>query len=221
VLAFGALAAIAVLSFIIALAARGSSPATVATPAAAAAQAGPPAVDAAPAAPDAAAADAPAAVPVDAREPTFLPGADPPALLEIRTRPDGARVKIGDQVHTAPTQFELPAGHYTIDAELDGWMPERRAIDLARGDRVVQEIVFTTELSHATRPPRTGKLSARTTPPCEVYLGTRRLTETPFADLELPPGTYTLLFKHPRHATVIKKVTITAGKTTRLQLTLP
>jgi hypothetical protein len=130
-------------------------------------------------------------------------------------------VKIGDQAHVAPTQFALPAGHYAIDAELDGWMPERRAIDLAGGDHVVQEIVFTTELSRSARQAQIGKLSVRTTPPCEIFVGTRKLAETPVTDLELPPGTYTLLLKHPQHATVIKNVTITAGKATKLQVTLP
>lgn len=85
---------------------------------------------------------------------------------------------------------------------------------------MVQDIPFTTELARP-RPAQAGKLSVRTTPPCDVFLGTRRLTRTPLTDMELPPGTYTLLFKHPQHATVIKNVTIAAGKTTRLQLTLP
>jgi hypothetical protein len=60
----------------------------------------------------------------------------------------------------------------------------------------------------------------RTTPPCEVFLGKRRLTETPFTDMEFEPATYTLTFKHPKHAPVTKRVTITAGKTTRLLFAL-
>ena len=215
----GGLVAIAVLSFIIALTARGKAPATVAVDDAAIATT----------APRDAQADAPPpiavpdAAPIDARAPTIPPDADPTAtaVLEIRTRPDGAMVKIGDQAHAAPTQLTLPAGHYSIDAELEGWMPERRTLDLAKGDRVVQEIVFTTELSDSAPPPQTGSLTVRTTPPCDVFLGTRRLTETPFTDMELAPGTYTLVFKHPKHKTVIRNVTITAGKATKLQVTLP
>jgi len=68
---------------------------------------------------------------------------------------------------------------------------------------------------------RTGKLGVRTTPSCEVFLGTRRLTETPFSDMEFEPGTYTLVFRHPQHKAVIRNVTITAGKTTKRSLTLP
>jgi serine/threonine protein kinase len=222
-LAAGGLLAIAVLSFLIALAARSpsSTPAAATDPAIATL----PLLDAGGNAPPPA-----DAAPLDARVPTITPDAPPTlvtmppvtnAVLEIRTRPDGAMVKVGGQAHAAPTQFTLPPGHYAIDAELEGWMPERRAIDLDAGDRVVQEIVFTTELSRGARSAQTGKLSARSTPSCEVFVGTRRLTETPFTDLELAPGTYTLAFKHPRHATVIRRVTITAGKTTKLAVTLP
>ena len=219
-LAIGGLVAVAVVSFVIALAARGTSPSTAPPRDPAITQAAPPdaQVDAPP---------PPDAAPPDARAPTITPDAAAPApamttaVLEVRTWPDGATVKVGEQAHAAPTQFTLPAGHYAIDAELEGWMPERRTIDLDGGDRVVQEIVFTTELSRGARPAQTGKLSARTTPPCEVFLGTRRLADTPITDLELAPGTYTLAFKHPRHATVIRQVTITAGKTTKLQVTLP
>jgi serine/threonine-protein kinase len=218
-IAIGGLVAIAVLSFIIVLTARGKAPATVAVDDAAIATTAP--RDAQAGAPPPIA--VPDAAPIDARAPTIPPDADPTAtaVLEIRTRPDGAMVKIGDQAHAAPTQLTLPAGHYAIDAELEGWMPERRTLDLAKGDRVVQEIVFTTELTHDAPPPQTGRLSVRTTPPCDVFLGTRRLSETPFADLELAPGTYTLVFKHPQHKTVIRNVTITAGKATKLQVTLP
>ena len=99
-------------------------------------------------------------------------------------------------------------------------MPERRSVDLVEGVRLVQDIVFTTRL-HGTRREQTGTLTVRTTPPCEVFLGGRRLTETPFTEMEFEAGTYTLVFKHPRHATVTRRVTITAGKTTRLSVTLP
>jgi hypothetical protein len=61
-----------------------------------------------------------------------------------------------------------------------------------------------------------GRLTVRTTPYSAVYLGTRKLGETPFAELEIPVGTHTLLFKHPEHATVRRTVVIEAGKTTKL-----
>jgi serine/threonine protein kinase len=206
-LAIGGLVALALVSFLIALAARGKSP-PARDPAAAAI-----ALDATPA-------DV-RPVPIDAAPSPPIPiDADPMATLEIRTRPDGATLKVDGHAHPAPAEVSLAPGRYFIDAELDGWMPERRAVELARGERVVQEIVFTLRLTHRDRGAQFGRLIARTTPPSEVFLGTRRWTETPF-DKELDPGTYTLVFKHPRHENLIKRVTIAAGKTTRLTLALP
>ena len=103
---------------------------------------------------------------------------------------------------------------------LDGWQPEHREVDLLRGEHIVMEIAFTTRVA-AAHPAEMGKLTVRTTPYSEVFLGTRKLDDTPFADLPLAPGTYTLVFKHPQHVSVIKKVTITAGRTTKLQFALP
>ena len=222
-LAVASMAVLVVVVLVIALARRDRSPPTTArrdprTAIAAAPGSGDAQVDL-PAAlpPDAPPPDAPA--PTSPTIPTIPP--DTTTILEVRTRPEHARVTVSDYVRVAPTQFTLPAGHYAIDAELDGWMPERRSVDLVAGERVVQEIVFTTRLVRIARRPQTGKLSVRTTPPYEVYLGTRRLTETPFSELALEPATYTLVFKHPQHATVIKHVTITAGKTTKLSFALP
>ncbi|MBC7973811.1 MAG: PEGA domain-containing protein, partial [Myxococcales bacterium] len=75
-------------------------------------------------------------------------------------------------------------------------------------------------LRHGARDTQPGRLIARTTPASEVFLGTRRMARTP-VDLELDPGTYTLVFKHPRRANTIKRVTISAGKTTKLTFALP
>jgi hypothetical protein len=140
-------------------------------------------------------------------------------ILEVRTRPEGATVRVAGKQQVAPARFVLPAGRYAIDAEANGWMPERRSVELVEGVRLVQDILFTTRL-HGPRKPRTGKLTVRTTPPCEVFLDGKRLAETPFADLELEPATYALVFKHPKRAAVTKRVKITAGKTTRLSFTL-
>ena len=212
-LGLGGAVVIGVAVFVIAIAARGKSRAMVAEHDAAVADVP---GDAQPI--DAPPVDAPS---IDARTPTILPDTDARTVLEVRTRPRGAVVKIGAEAHTAPTQFTLPAGRYFVDAELDGWMPERRAVDLVKGERVVQEIVFTTRLSHRAQVGRTGKLTVRTTPASEVFLGPRRLAGTPITGLELAPGSYTLVFKHPRHATISRRVTITAGKTTKLSFALP
>ncbi len=76
----------------------------------------------------------------------------PTTLVEVITKPDGAIVKVGDQTRTAPAQFALPAGHYVVIAELAGFAPERREIDLVLGDHLKQEIAFTHKLGKPVPP---------------------------------------------------------------------
>lgn len=219
-LAIGGLVGLAILSFVIALAAHSSS-----KPAARDAGVRSPVIVPAPApAPDAAAPDA---LVIDAFTPTIRPDApDDLTYLEVRTKPGGGMVRIGDEPREDPARFALAPGHYKIVADLDGYKQELREVDLIKGVDLVQEIAFTHRLATGTGPgthPTTapGKLTVRTTPYSVVFSGARKLGETPFADLELAPGTYTLTFKHPSHAAVTRKVTITSGKTTKLGFALP
>jgi len=210
------LCGIAVFSFLIALAAR-SSPTVV-----------PDAVDARPmiVALDAAAiavADGPSdASPPDVREPTITvdAAATPTTLLVVHTTPTGATLKIGDQTRLSPAELALPAGTYTIVAELDGFQPERREVELIRGAHLVQEIVFSKRVGSPRPTAQLGKLTVRTNPYSDVFHGTRKLGQTPF-EIELAAGTYMLLFRNPKHPTVSRTAKITAGKSTRLLFDLP
>ena len=149
-------------------------------------------------------------------------------FLEVTTHPEGAIVKIGDQQRTAPASFALPVGRYHIVATLDGWEPEERDVEVAR-EHVVEELAFMHRTHVATganvmtppHPHETGKLSARTTPWSEVYLGNRKLGDTPFADLELPVGIYQITFRSDHRPRVTKKVPIVAGKNTKVSFTFP
>ncbi len=60
----------------------------------------------------------------------------------------------------------------------------------------------------------------RTTPYAEVYIGGRKIGETPFADVELPVGAHTLTFKNPSLPTVKKTVTISASRPVKLNFDL-
>lgn len=82
-------------------------------------------------------------------------------ILEVRTRPAKATVKVAGEQQVAPARFVLPAGRYAIDAEAKGWMPERRSVELVEGVRLVQDILFTTRLHGKHRPPRPKKPTAR------------------------------------------------------------
>ena len=168
------------------------------------------------------AADASTPRPDASIEPTFRPDAAPAptTLLEVRTKPEGATVKIGDQTRIAPAQFALSAGKHALVAELDGWVPERREIDLLVGDHLVHEIAFARRVG-AVRPPqpRTGRLVARTNPYSDIYEGTRKIAQTP-CDIELSAGKHTLQFKNPNHKTVHKTVVIQPGKPVKLNFDL-
>jgi serine/threonine protein kinase len=160
--------------------------------------------------------DAPPAPPPPPPPPPDAPAppadAAPTSMLEVRTRPDGATITINGEPHPAPVALALPAGHITIDAALDGWLPEHRELDLAEHTRVDQDIVFTRRAR-----PATGHLSVTAPPGYDVYIGNRRAAKTSVDGLELAlePGNYTLQFRHAQHVTVIRNVTITAGKTAK------
>ncbi len=156
------------------------------------------------------------AIEIDARLIDAPP--DPTALLVLRTTPPGATLKVGDQVRTAPTDLALPDGKYTVVAELDGYQPETRQVELERNERVVLEISFTRRIA-VPRPAQTGKLIAYTNPYSDVYNGTRKLGQTPF-EMDIAVGTYTLQFKNPAHTTMTRVVKILAGKPTRLKFDL-
>jgi serine/threonine-protein kinase len=206
----GVLGGLAVLSFVIALAASKKS---------------------APPPRDAAATTAMTVVPLDAAVVVDAP-APPPAdaapapvaegYLEVHTIPEGGKVRVGDQVRGTPAQLVLTAGTHLVQADLPGYEPERREIELAAGEHQRIEITFRTKkqraAEHATA---MGKLSVRTTPYSNVYEGSRELGQTPFADLEMPAGVHTLTFKNPSHETVTKTVKIVAGKSTKLSFSLP
>jgi len=218
VLAIAGLGALAVLSFIIAIAARTCSSGTAVTPPDARADAAPVvAIDAPPPI------DAPADAPPDVFEPTIRPdAAEELSYLEIRTTPGGGNVTINGETRADPARFALAPGHYVVTAELEGYQPEKREVDLDRGIDRVQDIAFAKKINTAGRPAQTmGKLTVRTTPYSIVYNGSKKLGETPFAELDMPVGNYTLTFKNPTHAPIMRKVTITAGKTTKLSVVIP
>lgn len=92
---------------------------------------------------------------------------------------------------------------------------------MEHGIDVVKEILFTKRTgTPRSSAPTTGRLTARTIPPSVVYRGAKKLGETPL-ELEMPAGTYTLMFKNPSRAAVTKAVTISAGKTAKLDFVLP
>ena len=205
---------LALISFLIALAASGSHKAAPPADARLATVAPPNAALALAVAIDAGAPDAP-------RPLTFPVDAQPEAYLEVSTMPDAGKIKVGDQVRTAPAQIIVAAGTMEVTAELAGYQVETRSVVIEPGEHQKIEIAFTHRLSGGHPVAVTGKLSVRTTPYAEVFENGKKIAETPFADREMTAGSHTLTFKNPAHATFTKKITISAGKPTKLSFALP
>lgn len=161
----------------------------------------------------------------DAADPALVapPDAAPaPALatLEVVTRPPGARVVVdGAPAGTSPVVLrDRRPGKVALVVQKDGHAPLARAVDLAAGQHRTVELVL--EKKGGATAPRGGFLTARTQPYSVVFLGGRRLGETPFAAVPLPAGRHVLVFKHPGRPPVTRTVTIRAGETTKLAFEL-
>src|SRR5690606_30336578 len=162
--------------------------------------------------------------------PDAAPPEPAPAVLDVMTRPavPPALVVVLPPA-LSPAHFgEEPAGTYYMRVEpkcYDTLAPTvvlnarpPRPVDLALDPLPSgRERKKTNERRHA--PPRDGILKARTRPYSEVYLGSRRLGQTPLV-VDLDPGSYTLTFKHPGKKPIKRRVTIKPGQTTKLDFSL-
>jgi serine/threonine-protein kinase len=159
------------------------------------------------------------------------------AALEIVTDPAGARVILDDVPVDTPTPtqlMDLAPGEHELEIGLAGYKAVTRKVIVAAGDRRTLELTLTPEpgTPAPTRPPSnareerprarpsSGWLTVRTLPYSDVYLGGRKLGTTPFANIELPAGTHTLVFKNPDKGVRKRKVVIRPGATTKLSFEL-
>ncbi len=136
------------------------------------------------------------------------------AVLEVITSPPGAEVQIGGARARAPAQFTVDPGIIELEIHLAGHVPAERRYEVAPGERRTVEIAL--RKASAGAPAASGRLTLRTDPYAEVYLGGRHLGQTPFAELVLPAGTHTLVLQHPGKKKVTRAVTIKPGQETRL-----
>ncbi|MBP9208268.1 MAG: PEGA domain-containing protein, partial [Kofleriaceae bacterium] len=141
------------------------------------------------------------------------------AVLEVITSPPGAEVQIGGARARAPAQFTVDPGIIELEIHLAGHVPAERRYEVAPGERRTVEIAL--RKASAGAPAASGRLTLRTDPYAEVYLGSRHLGQTPFAELVLPAGTHTLVLQHPGKKKVTRAVTIKPGQETRLFVRLP
>jgi hypothetical protein len=161
--------------------------------------------------------------------PDAAPEAPTAAVLEVFTRPPGAKVLVGDLPPAqSPAHFkEVPAGTYDIRVERKGYQILARSVDLVAGEHRTVDVALDPIRSRPDRkrpsdrrpPPADGILKIRTRPYSTVFLGSRRLGQTPLV-VDLKPGSYYLTFKHPGKAPIRRRVVIKPSATTKLDFEL-
>ena len=182
---------------------------------------------------------APAAVVQAPTKPTATPPPEAvpvpaPTRLVVDTMPSGAELTFdGEPKGRAPLSLsDVSLGTHELRAELAGYQPATRAVVLERaGERLVLEVALAAVVTTAvTSPPvarkaaprveSTGKLTLKTTPWTTVYLGKRRLGDTPLVNHVLPAGRHTLRLVSTETKTENSvEVEILANQTTVKKLT--
>ncbi len=193
--------------------------------------------------PDESAAGAPAAEPASAdlgKSPPVASAARAQAassagVLAIETDPPGASVAV-DGIARGPSPVvlsELRPGDYAISASAKGRQPASKTVSVRAGERTQVVLVLPAETSRPAPSPSEsvrpkaapkaarGLLSLNTVPWTEVYLGSRKLGDTPLIDVPLPAGTHVLrLVNAEKGVSSSIEVEIRPGQTTVKKLSL-
>ncbi len=135
--------------------------------------------------------------------PTVPTAAPAPAVLVVDTVPTGAALSINGAPRgsTPLTLDDLGLGEFHLEATLEGFEPAQRDVSLERnGERVRIELALTPTAKAPVAAPKTrrnppvanGKLSLKTTPWTTVFLGKKKLGDTPLVNVLLPAGKHVL-----------------------------
>jgi hypothetical protein len=169
-----------------------------------------------------------------------------PPVLVVETVPAGAALTIdGKEWGPSPHTFEaLGIGSHQVVASLEGYQPASKTVSLANpGERVMVDLTLVPvpvavvtppvdpvkpPVTKAAAPPRKkapveagGKLTLKTTPWTTVYLGKKKLGDTPLISVPLPPGKHTLRLVNPEtNAETSIEVEIKSNETTVKKLML-
>ncbi len=138
-----------------------------------------------------------------------------PPVLVITSTPPGASLTVdGKSVGRSPVTLDtLSPGDHRIEAALEGHQLANRTVPLPKpGERLLVELALAPVPLPPPPPPQPdepknepkpvkakamGKLTLKTTPWTTVFLGGRRLGDTPLVDVALPVGTHVLKLKNP------------------------
>jgi serine/threonine-protein kinase len=176
-----------------------------------------------------------APVPVEKPIATLQPPPVGPPILVVSSNPPGAAITI-DQAAAgiAPVTIEtLTVGEHEVEATLDGHQPATRTVTLPKpGERVLVELALLPvptpvpeapppEPRQRPRPVAMGKLTLKTTPWTSVFLGPKKLGDTPLVEVPLPAGVHVLKLTNPdSNLESSIEVEVKAGQTTKKQLRL-
>ena len=171
--------------------------------------------------------------------------------LRVVTEPEGATISVdGIEVPgTTPITHGTQAGKHTVIASYPGFEDRTQTVTVPAGrvqtmhlklTRIPDQPTPTPKKTHKTKktpkkprqkvapdpqgqPPTDGHgyLFVTTTPWSTVYLGGRKLGETPLAKVRLPAGSHTLRFVDESGRSTTRQVTIKPDAPTKLSFTLP
>jgi hypothetical protein len=89
------------------------------------------------------------------------------------------------------------------------------------GYRTVQTVTVTSgRMTQVGAALPTGKLHLNATPWAEVFIDDGRVGETPLANIEVPIGPHTIVFRHPELGEQTRKLVVTAQSSTRIGVNL-
>ncbi len=158
-----------------------------------------------------------------------------PSLLRIETEPEGASLFVdGIARGNAPAELiDLVAGEHEVVAKAAGRVTASKKVTIhGPGERATLMLTLAAEpgavvvpvpVADPPTPPRAGraeakgrgKLTLQTTPWTEVFLGGRRLGESPLLEVPLPAGKHTLRLVNPEAGVKTSvEVEIVANRTT-------
>ena len=169
------------------------------------------------------AADQPVAPPVAPPAVVVRQAPPVPPVLVVETVPPGASLTVdGQEQGPSPHTFEsLGIGPHQVVASLEGYQPASKTVSLANpGERVMVDLALVPVPPPVVTPPpvdpvktpgtavkpppkkkapaeAAGKLTLKTTPWTTVYLGKKRLGDTPLLNVPLPAGKHTLRLVNP------------------------
>lgn len=169
-------------------------------------------------------------------KPAAGPVASVHSTLVVESRPTGARIVVDGVAHgTTPVVLDdLEPGEHQLLVSAEGYVSEKRevpmhtvgerislVIALERGPQPSEDSRKNDRTAAASTPKATGRLNLATTPWTTVYLGNKRLGDTPLVSVSLPAGRHVLtLVNSEQNLNSSVEVEIAPNETTVKRLAL-